>query len=191
MSDFEKWWDSHDVEKPKLPWAKMIAEAAYLAGQASAEQRVKDLEKLSEAISRDCNNVALERNALQARVSELERENSTLRADYNTMANRAIKAQAGEQKYICDQIPHPETVPCVHCQPMPSTPAAERPELKEKAYNTLMDSLQEKNKRIADHRAALQVAYDFLTGNYKGPHSVMRDVAIVELRNALENTHAR
>ena len=32
-----------------------------------------------------------------------------------------VKAQAREPRYICDQMPHPETVPCVYCQPLPTT----------------------------------------------------------------------
>lgn len=35
-------------------------------------KRIAELDKLATAISRDCNNTALERNALQGRVSELE-----------------------------------------------------------------------------------------------------------------------
>ena len=44
MSEFESWWNEHDISPRMYP--KDLAESAYLAAQASAEQQITELKYL-------------------------------------------------------------------------------------------------------------------------------------------------
>ena len=72
MTDFQEWWEVRKAKSQGMYDAKSLSEDAYLAGQASAEQRVKELER--------------------------ERDNLAHRVEVMDAAGRdlALKAQAGE-----------------------------------------------------------------------------------------------
>lgn len=84
MSDFEKWFEQHSVELFG-PITQADAEKLYLAGQASAEQRVKWQDDLIQE--------------LQAKCAELERERDQWKYTAEIRQQHleyTIKAQAGE-----------------------------------------------------------------------------------------------
>ena len=104
---FEKWWSDH---KYHIGLTSMVdCKAAYLAGQASAEQRVKDLEiqrdEWKHLVKEVDKQLRTEIGALQAKCAELTRERDGW-VEYADRRNTAaivaesqlvtLKAQAGE-----------------------------------------------------------------------------------------------
>ena len=70
MTDFQEWWEVRKAKSQGMYDAKSLSEAAFLAGQASAEQRVKWQDDLIQE--------------LQAKCAELERERDNIKAIYES-----------------------------------------------------------------------------------------------------------
>ena len=85
MTDFQEWWEVRKAKSQGMYDAKSLSEAAFLAGQASAEQRVKWQDDLIQE--------------LQAKCAELERERDQWKYTAEIRQQHleyTIKAQAGE-----------------------------------------------------------------------------------------------
>lgn len=144
MSDFEKWWEGQEgVEYPD-PYSSY--KAAYLAGQSSAEQRIKELEEQYDLVTTE----------LREKIAKLERERNEAENDklenYRKLAEcrkkleAALKAQAGEHTRRWNIEPdgndllvckgdHDKDEKCEYIRYTPSTPAAERPESALERFN--------------------------------------------------------
>jgi hypothetical protein len=84
--EFEKWWNSlsdhlHPGGVVAAAWPdKDDCWDTWQAARAPLLERIAELEKLADAISRDCNNTALERNEWHSKAEHLRAQVERLEA---------------------------------------------------------------------------------------------------------------